>query len=113
MHREIIKIPDGFVGDHINRNTLDNQRKNLRAVLHFVNVHNTTGGRKNKNGFRGIYFCKRSSRWWARIYVNKKAVWLGTHGSADEAAKAYDKAAYKYFGPTVFQNFPRAEKEAQ
>lgn len=40
MHREIMLPPDSMVVDHINHDTLDNTRSNLRVVTYSVNIRN-------------------------------------------------------------------------
>ena len=40
MHRFILKIPKGFVTDHINRNGLDNRKSKLRFVKQAQNLYN-------------------------------------------------------------------------
>jgi hypothetical protein len=42
LHREVLGLikDDGMEADHINRDTLDNRRSNLRAVTHAQNVQN-------------------------------------------------------------------------
>lgn len=51
-------VPDGFVVDHIDRNPLNNDLSNLRAIPRGANVANTTGSRKLP---KGVYsrFAKR------------------------------------------------------
>lgn len=62
MHREILGLVkgDGKIVDHRDRNTLNNQKYNLRAVNYSLNNYNTERIRKNnKSDFRGVCWCKR------------------------------------------------------
>lgn len=47
MHRLIMKQPLGLIVDHINNQTLDNRRENLRIVDHKENMNNRINS-KNK-----------------------------------------------------------------
>lgn len=91
--------------DHINRNTLDNRRANLRLVTHQQNQFNKSLSSANTSGFKGVAFQKHSPTkpWRAFININKKKVHVGYYRTAYEAAEAYDEAAkihYGYFAAT-------------
>jgi hypothetical protein len=45
MHRQIMNTPKGMHTDHINHNTLDNRKTNLRVCDRATNMQNLTKGR--------------------------------------------------------------------
>lgn len=60
MHRMIMNAPPKMKVDHINFNTLDNQRGNLRVVTHSQNMQHRRGASSNsKTGIRGVRPYKR------------------------------------------------------
>jgi hypothetical protein len=107
MHRMIMNAPEGFVVDHINGNTLDNRRANLRLA---TKRQNTCNMRVNKEGcsskYRGVGWHKASKKWIAKISVERKRIHLGVFDSEVEAAKAYDTAAIMYYEEFARVNFP-------
>ena len=86
MHRFLNKTPDGMVTDHINRNTLDNRKENLRTATKSLNALNTGESVKNTSGCTGVYRLK-NNRWYARITINKKTISLGGFSSFKEAVR--------------------------
>jgi hypothetical protein len=107
MHRLITGAKPGQITDLINRNTLDNRRSNLRLVTHIESVRNRKMQRHNTSGYRGVTFNKKSSKWQAQISVENDCLYLGVYQHPQDAAKAYDKAALKYYGHDFAQlNFP-------
>lgn len=62
--------------------------------------------RGSKHGYKGISFFKRTGRWIAQISVAGKNRGLGYYDSAEEAAVAYDEAAYAAWGNDCYLNFP-------
>ena len=105
MHKLVIGIPDETaMGDHINRNRLDNRRSNLRVATDTQNCRNSGIRSHNTTGYKGVAHRKHSTRWWARIVVDGKFIYLGQYDTAEEAALAYNKAAIKYFGEFASPN---------
>lgn len=76
MHREILGT-DQFV-DHINHNTLDNRKSNLRIVTKAQNMMNSN--------FKGV--SPNGCKWYAHIKINQKMLNLGNYLDEEEALYA-------------------------
>ena len=69
LHRFLTDCPQGMVVDHINGNTLDNRRENLRVCTQKENVRNQHKlAKNNKSGYRYIHWHKRDKKWIVQIY---------------------------------------------
>ena len=90
--------------DHVNRDSLDNRRENLRKCSHQNNRFNSNKWYNRKYKGVSIYPFNRN-RFRARIKINDKSIHLGIFESEELAAKAYDKAAKVYFGEFANLNF--------
>ena len=101
MHRMIMCAGKGDIIDHINHDTLDNRRCNLRICTHSENMRNRGKANTNTSGYKGV--CKKGSKWSARIGVDGERLYLGTFETKEEACSAYCEAALKYHGE--FANF--------
>jgi hypothetical protein len=62
--------------------------------------------KNNKSGYKGISRSSTTNKWVAGIRFNGKRKHLGTFGSAEEAARVYDKAAKLLHGEFACLNFP-------
>jgi len=100
MHRLIagLEFGDGREVDHINLDSLDNCRSNLRVTDRTGNMRNRRRRRTNRSGFKGVSFFKRDGNWKSRIVVDGKEIWLGYFSTPEAAHAAYCEAAKQYHG---------------
>lgn len=97
MHNFILGTPEGMRGDHLNGDTLDNTRKNLRIATHAQNMANCKAKSHNKSGYKGVTRVKKNTltpTWQANIRVNGKDVYLG-QARTPEGAYALYQAGYR------------------
>lgn len=88
MHHVVSGQPlHGKVVDHINRNTFDNRRENLRHVSERENSYNT--GVKKTSRFIGVSWEKTHKRWRASIRIGKQKIKLGRFREEEDAATVY------------------------
>lgn len=102
LHRLVMNAPKGVSVDHINRDKLDNRKTNLRFANQSQNAANSIKPTGFKNKYKGVQPYYR--RWRANIGVNYKRIHLGVFATEQEAAKAYNAAAVKYFGEFAYLN---------
>jgi hypothetical protein len=102
LHRLLMNCPRNLVVDHINGDSLDNRRENLRICTSKENSQNRKmDSKRNKSGYKGVSFNKQQSIW--RAFVANKLI--GCFETAEQAAMAYDIAAIKKFGQFAKTNF--------
>ena len=83
--------------DHIDGNTSNNRKSNLRVVSHLENMQNKKIYKNNTSGTTGVSQL-RNGKWKARIMVNGNEMWLGTFETKEEAVYVRHAAEEKYFG---------------
>lgn len=105
MHRLIVNAPKRTIVDHINGDSLDNRRSNLRITTQRGNNRNRrTLPERRSSQFKGVTFDKRRGTWFARIKVDGKVTHLGCYANEVDAARAYDAAAVSRFGEFAATN---------
>jgi len=108
MHHQVIHIPKHMVCDHINRNSLDNRKANLRPATVSQNLCNRPKTRaKTRSKYKGLEWDKTQRKWKARIQLNGRKIYLGSFADEIDAAKAYDKKARELFSEFACLNFPQ------
>ena len=107
MQRFILGLKKGDCKhvDHINHNTLDNRRSNIRIVTIMQNAMNRKKIKNKTSCYKGVCWHKSTSKWHCQIHVNKKRIHLGYFENEIEAAKTYDIAANKHFREYAHLNF--------
>lgn len=69
FHRLILNCFDKNIEiDHLNRNTLDNRKQNLRFATRTEQIYNTF--RNNSLGIKGVYYSKNRNTYHAECKVN-------------------------------------------
>ena len=115
LSRLIMGEPKGMLVDHVNGDTLDNRRSNLRVCSKGENGRNRkVASKNNTSGFKGVSCRKKgpdminewSRPWQAYINHDKKRHHLGMFATAEEAARAYDAKALELHGEFARLNFP-------
>lgn len=100
LHRIVMNCTDSksFI-DHINHNTLDNRKANLRLTSNNKNSKNRKGkNTNNKSGYRNVTWLKNENKWMVQLQINGKNTRLATFDDVDEAGKFAEDARKKYYG---------------
>jgi len=105
MHRQIVGAPKGLVVDHIDRDTLNNRRQNLRICTQRQNTWNTAG-RGGTSCYKGVWY-RKGQGYQAVIYVKGRKITSGWFDDPAEAARVRDRLAYNFHGRFAYLNFPQ------
>jgi hypothetical protein len=111
MEQFLIKVPNNYKIGHINGNTLDNRKENLRPTtssksLAYARKRITHNGKLTTSKYKGVALHKnKTNRKWAAIVTkDKKHYWLGYFYTPEEAALAYNVKALELYGEYAYQN---------
>jgi len=102
MHREILNAPSNMQVDHIDNNTLNNTRENLRLATKQQNCFNRKFADREHKGISMM-----NGLWHVQITdpITKKKIHLGNHLDKIEALKEYDIIAKQLHGEYAKLNF--------
>lgn len=100
MHRVLMSLPykDKRIVDHINGNSLDNRRDNLRIATQTENKRNSKKRINNTSGYKGVCLFKRDGTWQAQCKTIGGKGHIGYFKSKADAAQAYILVAYLHYG---------------
>ena len=105
MHRQIMGVtdPDMYI-DHINHNTLDNRKSNLRKCNSSQNQMNSKPEKGSSSKYLGVSL-GYGGKFRVSISVDGVTVDGGYFKCEIEAAKARDALSKKHFGEFAYLNF--------
>ena len=105
LHRFLLDEPNGVV-DHINGDTLDNRRSNLRVVSQVENSTNRSRlSTRNTSGITGLSWDKRYKYWDTYARIDRKTIRLGCFKDKEKAIAA--RQAFEMNNPVLFPNASR------
>lgn len=109
LHRYIMGNPIGMQIDHIDGDTLNNTKENLRVCHKTQNLRNKKV--KSPYGYRGVSRHPINPFFWSSsICFAQAQMSLGSFSTREDAAKAYDIAAVLLFGSFANPNFKRSRR---
>jgi hypothetical protein len=99
MHRLIMNetSPKVFI-DHINHNTQDNRKRNLRRCTRQQNGFNRKKNKNMTSTYKGVCWSKGHKKWVSCIKLDGKNIYIGHYDSEIEAHEAYKLKAIELFG---------------
>lgn len=100
LHQFIMNA-DGKDVDHINNNTLDNRKSNLRIAEHQDNTMNRHGkNSNNKSGYRNVSWSKSYNKWVVQLQIDGKNTVLKSfpYEQLEEAGRYAEEMRQKYYG---------------
>lgn len=111
MHRLLMSPANGDSVDHVDRDTLNNSRNNLRCCSHGENLRNTGPSKRGMSAggsskFKGVFLAlnKKGHTYRASIMANRTKHYLGNFQTEVQAAIAYNRAARRLHGEFAYQN---------
>ena len=103
MHHLIMNTTEML--DHIDGNTFNNQKSNLRFSDDTLNNANSRKRQNTSSIYKGVSFCKLTGLYRTKIKIEGLEYDLGRFYSQEDAARAYNIKARELFGEFARLNF--------
>lgn len=100
---------DVKIVDHIDGNTANNARWNIRSVTRLENSRNSKSKAHSVHPYKGVRGPRSRFGYAARLTVDGKQLSVSGVPTAEEAAKVWDALARFYHGEYARTNFPGTE----
>lgn len=110
LTRMLLSPSEGEYVDHINGDTRDNRRANLRIARCVDNQRNMRIPKHNTSGYKGVSFSTEKQRYKAQISINNKTKHIGYFENPEDAAQAYDTAARFFIRRICLCELPTARR---
>lgn len=107
LHRLLMGAPEELCVDHINHDTFDNRRENLRLATHAQNMANRKTHSCNTSGYKGVSWSSTAKRFIVQVNKQGKRAHLGSFDCPVAAARAYDRFMTEKYGEFASLNFPQ------
>ena len=91
LHQVLFSTRKGMELDHINLDTLDNRRCNVRFCTHQQNQINQPLQKNNTSGVSGVSYYPPRKKYRARIKISQLDIHLGYYDTFQEAVQARNK----------------------
>lgn len=101
LHRVIMNAKNGRKVhiDHINHNTLDNRKCNLRIISASNNLkHRKSRNKNNTSGYRNVTWSSKENCWIIQLQIEGKRKRFGCFNDVHEAGKVAEEMRQKYYG---------------
>jgi hypothetical protein len=101
LHREILgcKLGDGLTVDHINGDTFDCRKSNLRIGTHADNLRNRRRANKNSTtGYRNVYWTEKDKSYTVAVSKNGVKYYGGSYRTIGPAIEVAARLRANLFG---------------
>lgn len=99
MHRFLMDCPKDMTVDHLNYDTLDNRKSNMRVVTLDKNNKNrqNKANRNSKTGVRNVSYSKLEDKFVVQFQIEGKNTRMALFDTLEDAKRYADDNRHKYY----------------